>query len=111
MRLPMRKVTRLTYVMERMKVGMLPAEKVKSAIVIGAGASGLMCARMLESKGVKVEILEGRDRIGGRLYTDPDGLDMGGHWIHGGGPDANVRELDRPTQFECCAKSWALRPS
>ena len=38
-------------------------------IVIGAGAAGLAAARDLSSAGRKVCILEGRERIGGRIFT------------------------------------------
>ncbi len=39
-------------------------------LVIGAGLSGLYCARLLEQQGVRVTVLEGRpDRVGGRVYT------------------------------------------
>ncbi len=38
-------------------------------VVIGAGVSGLACARSLTSNKVKVIVLEARDRIGGRLNT------------------------------------------
>jgi len=38
-------------------------------VVIGAGASGLMAARMLAESGKSVLILEARDRIGGRMHT------------------------------------------
>jgi monoamine oxidase len=38
-------------------------------IVIGAGLSGLESARTLEENGLRVTVLEGRQRIGGRLYT------------------------------------------
>ena len=34
-------------------------------------------------------VLEGRDRIGGRIYTAPIGdnvIDLGASWIHGIGP-------------------------
>jgi len=41
-------------------------------IIIGAGLSGLNAALLLEQEGAKVTILEGRDRIGGRLYTLTD---------------------------------------
>lgn len=39
------------------------------AIVIGAGLSGLHAARLLEEQGLNVMTLEGRNRIGGRVYT------------------------------------------
>ena len=35
--------------------------------VVGAGVAGLRCAEVLLEKGIKVTILEGRDRIGGRV--------------------------------------------
>jgi hypothetical protein len=37
--------------------------------IIGAGASGLYAAMILQDLGIKYEILESRDRIGGRIYT------------------------------------------
>ena len=74
----------------KIKPTMLKPGQIKEVIIVGAGASGLMCAMALKKKGVAVTIVEGRPRHGGRLYTDPDGLDIGGHWIHGGGPDDEV---------------------
>jgi len=38
-------------------------------IVVGAGASGLIAAKMLSERGLKVLVLEARDRIGGRIHT------------------------------------------
>ncbi len=40
-----------------------------SVLVLGAGLSGLYTALLLEKAGVKVVVLEGRDRFGGRVYT------------------------------------------
>lgn len=56
-------------------------------VVVGAGMAGLAAARALQANGFKVVMLEGRDRIGGRVWTDhswPDAhLDLGASWIHG----------------------------
>lgn len=55
-------------------------------IVVGAGVAGLTAARLLEHAGRRVVVLEARDRVGGRVWTDRrDGLvtDMGASWIHG----------------------------
>ena len=59
----------------------------KRILVIGAGLAGLAAAREFSRHGHDVTILEGRDRIGGRLWTSsqwPDlPVDLGASWIHG----------------------------
>jgi hypothetical protein len=49
-------------------------------IIIGAGVSGLTVASGLSNNFL---ILEARDRIGGRVYTNDQNMDMGAAWIHG----------------------------
>jgi monoamine oxidase len=43
-----------------------------SAIVVGAGLSGLATAMLLEERGIKATVIEARDRVGGRVYTLDD---------------------------------------
>ncbi len=55
-------------------------------IVIGAGIAGLAAARKLVAAGHSVVVLEGRNRIGGRVWTENiEGvpMDIGAGWIHG----------------------------
>lgn len=56
-------------------------------IVIGAGMAGLGAARRLHDEGYRVVVVEARDRLGGRVWSNrvwPGvSLDMGGSWIHG----------------------------
>ncbi|PHT43763.1 Lysine-specific histone demethylase 1 -like protein 2 [Capsicum baccatum] len=61
-----------------------------SVIIIGAGLAGLAAGRQLMSFGFKVVILEGRNRPGGRVYTQKMGgkgkfaaVDLGGSVITG----------------------------
>ncbi|MGK2954204.1 MAG: FAD-dependent oxidoreductase [Solirubrobacterales bacterium] len=57
-----------------------------SVTVVGAGASGLACARKLLNDGFEVTVLEGRDRVGGRVRSEElDGVpaELGASWIQG----------------------------
>jgi monoamine oxidase len=65
----------------------------QSCIIIGAGLSGLMAARILADAGWKVTVLDARDRIGGRVFTysfnkheEASHLycELGGEWIGNG---------------------------
>jgi monoamine oxidase len=53
--------------------------------VVGAGYAGLTAALRLSQAGRSVAVLEARDRIGGRIWTEvlPDGtpIDRGGGWL------------------------------
>src|SRR5699024_2533713 len=60
-------------------------------IIVGAGFAGLTTARELSRQGLDVLVLEARDRIGGRTWTDSrlgQDLEMGGTWVHWSQPHA-----------------------
>jgi monoamine oxidase len=78
-------------------------------VIIGAGVAGLTAARLLGEAGLRVLILEARDRIGGRVWTtySLDGLpvELGAEFIHGHpratfdlvrAANLDVREFDGP---------------
>jgi monoamine oxidase len=61
-------------------------------IVIGGGAAGLAAARALAVRNVSVLVLEARDRLGGRVLTQPLGraatpAELGAEFIHGPAPE------------------------
>jgi len=58
-----------------------------SVLVIGAGASGLTAGYWLSEEGYTVKILEARDRVGGRAWSNydlaPYPIEFGAEFIHG----------------------------
>ncbi len=77
--------------------------------MIGAGVAGLEAARVLRDAGRVVSVVEGRDRIGGRVWSDDSlgtPVDLGASWIHGvsGNPltdIADAADIERvPTDYD-----------
>jgi monoamine oxidase len=63
-------------------------------IVIGAGAAGLMAARVLRQHGLSVNVLEAGDRVGGRVRTLYDTnagvpVELGAEFVHGEAKETN----------------------
>lgn len=66
---------------------MIPKDRKLHIGVVGAGLAGLRCADILDQYGFQVTILEGRDRVGGRMnqqrLSNGHLVDLGPNWIHG----------------------------
>ncbi len=70
-------------------------------IILGGGVAGLSAARDLTAGGVRVRVLEARDRLGGRVSTrhTPDGpVELGAEFVHGAVEEtlSVAREADLP---------------
>jgi len=70
-------------------IGLKAAKERKTVdvCVVGAGYAGLFAAKKLIEKGKTVIVLEARDRVGGRVWTEREGqngwIDRGGQWVGG----------------------------
>lgn len=77
----------------------------KRIIIVGAGPAGLTAARHLQRQGFFVTVLEARDRIGGRVYTDRTSLsvpvDLGASIITGVEADIATERRADPSSLIC----------
>jgi NADPH-dependent 2,4-dienoyl-CoA reductase/sulfur reductase-like enzyme len=60
-----------------------PSEHDPRIVIVGAGLAGLSCAYELHTRGVRADVFEARDRIGGRCWT-ARGFAYGQTAEHGG---------------------------
>jgi monoamine oxidase len=83
----------------------------QDVIVIGAGVAGLTAARSLAEQGLRVSVLEARNRIGGRILThraQGHPIELGAEFIHGRPPElwaliteANLETYERSGEQGC----------
>lgn len=77
----------------------------KRVIIVGAGPAGLTAARHLQRQGFSITVLEARDRIGGRVYTDRTSLsvpvDLGASIITGVEADIATERRADPSSLIC----------
>jgi len=83
-------------------------------IVVGAGVAGLTAASDLVRSELPVVVLEARDRIGGRVYTQrvsgcEASIELGAEFIHGKPPDVwNLLERNGKTFNEVDGDNWCV---
>lgn len=86
------------------------------AIVIGAGAAGLSAAGALGAGGLRVVVLEARERVGGRILSRPTdrsaiAIELGAEFVHGPAPETTaVLRAIGGTAVEAGGRSWTRGP-
>ena len=82
-------------------------------VVIGAGAAGLAAARDLSARGVRVEVIEARDRIGGRIHTlerpTLPPIELGADFLDVPGPAWDVLRSDGRVALRSAGGMWEVR--
>ena len=84
-------------------------------MIIGAGMAGLAAAAKLGDAGFSVVILEARDRIGGRVFTQHDSagapIELGAEFIHGLAPEILEPLQEQGAEVvEVEGQSWCVKP-
>lgn len=83
-------------------------------LILGAGIAGLTAAEVLSGYGLNVTIIEARDRIGGRIFTESDAhdgfpIELGAEFIHGKPPHLRQRILDAGLKIrEIKGEPWCV---
>jgi len=81
-------------------------------VVIGGGAAGLAAARRLNSAGLRVTLMEARNRMGGRVHTIFDSqwplpIERGAEFIHGRPPETwDIVQAAGLVAYDIRGESW-----
>jgi monoamine oxidase len=90
----------------------MPSET--GVVVVGGGAAGIAAARHLHDRGVDCLLVEARDRLGGRAFTDAASgypLDLGCGWLHSADANAWVAIAEKQGKTIDRAPPPWMRPS
>ena len=75
----------------KMQAGSERQKQDADVLIVGAGMAGLAAARVLAERGLQVIVVEARDRVGGRVYTEAVGegvfVEHGAEFVHGRIPE------------------------
>src|SRR5574340_848934 len=84
-------------------------------VIIGGGAAGIAAAHRLHESGVTCLLIEPRERLGGRAFTEMHGgfpIDLGCGWFHSADRNPWVAIAERQGRtFDRTPPPWAQRPS
>jgi monoamine oxidase len=87
-------------------------DETADVLVLGAGAAGLAAAQQLSQLGLRVIVIEARDRVGGRIFTQhvpghPLPIELGAEFIHGR-PPASFALVEQAglLVYEINGESW-----
>jgi len=92
-------------------------------VVVGAGAAGLAAALWLTERPLRVIVLDGRDRVGGRVMWQTVGsvdvpAELGAEFIHGAAPEtsallreAGLTKSETGDESWTCSSGGELRPA
>src|SRR5215216_2170403 len=92
-------------------------DETADAVVLGAGVAGLAAAQELSQAGLRVIMIEARDRIGGRIFTQrvpghPLPIELGAEFIHGRPPESfALVEQAGLLVYEINGKRWLAQDS
>lgn len=84
-------------------------------VIVGAGVAGLAALRVLEGSGVHAQVLEARNRIGGRIFTlrDPElphPIELGAEFIHGSAEEVvEIADEAKLVAYEISGQRWRTR--
>jgi monoamine oxidase len=83
-------------------------------IILGAGVAGLAAARKPSSAGLRIDIVEARDRIGGRIHSVHDGVgslpvEGGAEFVHGRPPETwEILRAAQLAPFDVPQNAWTI---
>jgi monoamine oxidase len=84
-------------------------------VIVGAGVAGLAALRILDQAGLNTQVLEARERIGGRIFTERDPrlaypIELGAEFIHGTAEEVvEIVDEAKLVAYEIVGDRWRTR--